>query len=231
MSDRAESESSSSGSSAVDKKEAKSIEEKPLLSDTGTDVDKDLSATVNHDEKCKANSEDCEVEKMPAKSDAKNGQINGEKSTISTEDSKGTIKDSKDDDIPSANKEKSESSTTNDTTLIPDKPDDLASKSGRDWDGEQIKREYVPTPRPKLLASPKLHHEPPPGAKFYREPSWHAILETEYEDPFEKIKLFNLIGAEKRPITLKDVPAEYRPYEGCIFVSMYCCEQQYYKIV
>ena len=207
--------SSSTCSSAVDKKEAKSIEEKPLLSDTGTDVDKDLSATVNHDENNKTTTEDCEVEKMTANNDTKNSQEDDKDEKLITEDSKGTTKDTKDDDVPSTD---IESSTTKDTIL--DKPDDLLSKSGRDWDGEQIKREYVPTPRPKLLATPRPFKKPPPGACFFKEVSWHAILEIEYEDPFEKIKLFSLVGVEKRPITLKDVPAEYRPYEGCIFVSI-----------
>ena len=219
MSDRGDSESSSS--SAVDKKEAKSIEEKPLLSDIGTDVDRDLSATVNHDEeRSKANSDDCKVEKT-TKSGAKDDQMNGkdEKLANGTEDSKETVRDTKDDEVLSANqkeKKSEESTTTNDTM---DTSDDLANKSGRDWDGEMLKKGYVPTPRPKLLGTRAPHYEPPPGAKFYKAVSWHSILEIEYEDPFEKIKLFSLTGVEKQPITLKDVPAEYRPYEGCIFVS------------
>lgn len=90
---------------------------------------------------------------------------------------------------------------------------------GRDWDGEELKRGYIPTPRPKLLATPPTFTEVPPGATFFKEVSRQAILEIEYEDPFESIKLFSLIGVEKRPITLEDVPAEYRPYKGCIFVS------------
>ena len=212
MADRTESESNSS---AVDRKEAKSIEERPLLSEIGTDVDKDLSTTLNHKENDKANAEDCEVEERVP--DTKNGQING-KSASDTEDTKELTTNSKEDDKTSDSKEKSES-TTKDMTLM----DDLVNKSGRDWDGELLRKGYVPTPRPKLLATRTPHYEPPPGAKFYKEPSWHAILEIEYEDPFEKIKLFNLTGVEKRPVTLKDVPAEYRPYEGCIFVSMYCC--------
>ena len=220
MSDRGDSESSSS--SAVDKKEAKSIEEKPLLSDIGTDVDRDLSATVNHDEeRSKANSDDCEVEKTSTKSGTKDDQMNGKDKKLAngTEDSKETVRDTKDDEVLSANqkeKKSEESTTTNDTVDI---SDDLANKSGRDWDGEMLKKGYVPTPRPKLLGTRAPHYDPPPGAKFYKAVSWHSILEIEYEDPFEKIKLFSLTGVEKQPITLKDVPAEYRPYEGCIFVS------------
>jgi hypothetical protein len=230
MTDRERSRSSS----AVDKNEAKSIEEKPLLSDIGTDVDRDLSATVNHDEeRSKANFEDCEAEKPSAKSDTTDNQINDkdEKSVPKTEDPKGTIRDSKKDEAPNGNQEeekKSESTTTNSTAPTQNIPDDLASKSGRDWDGEELKRGYVPTPRPKLLGTRAPHYEPPPGAKFYKAVSWHSILEIEYEDPFEKIKLFNLIGVEKRPVTLKDVPAEYRPYEGCIFVSTYYCKIVYF---
>ena len=226
MTDRGESEKSNSSSSsvssaAVDRKEAKSIEEKPLLSDIGTDVDKYPLATVNHEENEAKVSEE---EKMPmsTKSDANNG-INSkdEKSGISTEDSKGTVEDSKnDDDAASTGKENKESSTANSTTSVPDKPFDPAMV---DWDRELLREGYVPTPRPKLLATRTPHYEPPPGAKFYKSASWHSILEIEYEDPFEDIKLFNLIGVEKQPVTLKDVPAEYRPYEGCIFVSMYCC--------
>lgn len=217
MSERESESSSSTCSSAVDKKEAKTVEEKPLLSDTGTDVDKDLSATVNHDQRSNADTEDCDVEKTTSKNDTKNDQIYDKDEKSTTEDSIGTNKDSKDDDVATNGcKEKSEPSTVQDTIL---ELDDLASKSGRDWDGEQIKREYVPMPRPKLLATPHPHNEPLPGAKFYRKVTWHSILEIEYEDPFETIKLFNLIGVEKRPVTLKDVPAEYRPYEGCIFVS------------
>ena len=100
--------------------------------------------------------------------------------------------------------------------------DDYLIKSGHDWDGEEIKREYVPIVRPKLLATPARRTELPPGAKFFKEVSRHSILEIEYEDPFESVKFFHLIGVEKKPLTLKDVPAEYRPYKGCIFVSNYC---------
>lgn len=220
MTDRGDSESSSS--SAVDKKE---VEEKPLLSDIGTDVDRDLSATVNHDEeRSKANSKDNEVEKTLTKSDVIDDQVNDKdkKSANGTENLKETVRDTKDDEALSANEEKkSESTTTNNTEPKLDISDDLANKSGRDWDGELLKKGYVPTPRPKLLGTRAPHYEPPPGAKFYKAVSWHSILEIEYEDPFEKIKLFDLIGVEKRPITLKDVPAVYRPYEGCIFVSRY----------
>ena len=94
---------------------------------------------------------------------------------------------------------------------------------GRDLDGEELKKGYVPTPRPKLLATSPTFTEPPPGAAFFKEVSRRAILQIEYEDPFENIKLFSLVGIEKRPITLRDVPTDYRPYKGCIFVSEYHC--------
>ena len=89
----------------------------------------------------------------------------------------------------------------------------------RDIDREEIRRTYEPTPRPKLLATPSPCTKLPPGAAFFKEVSREAILKIEYEDPFESMKFFHLIGVEKRPLTLADVPVEYRPYKGCIFVS------------
>lgn len=76
-----------------------------------------------------------------------------------------------------------------------------------------------PTPQPNLLATPTPYTKLPRGATFFKEISRQAILQIEYEDPFETITLFHLIGVERRPLTLADVPVDYRPYKGCIFVS------------
>ena len=70
-----------------------------------------------------------------------------------------------------------------------------------------------------LLATPTPYTKLPRGATFFKEISRQAILQIEYEDPFETITLFHLIGVERRPLTLADVPVDYRPYKGCIFVS------------
>ena len=211
-----EGESQSSSSSSAGDKQVKTMEEKPLLSDTGTDVDKELSATVNQNENKVKNNEDSKVETANDDDGKEDTKANDKDETPTAKDSNGTTEDAKD-EKPDG-KEKDEPATKSATS--DNKDDDLMIKSGRDLDGELIKREYVPTPRPRLLATPTPFNEPPRGAKFYKEVSRQAILEIEYEDPFETIKLFNLIGVEKRPVTLKDVPAEYRPYDGCIFVSM-----------
>lgn len=138
--------------------------------------------------------------------------------------SEATSSSVKGDEVSSGdvNKDKQESSDLNKSEPAEsDKPNtpDLTSMKGRDWDGEELMRGYVPIPRPRLLATPPTATGPPPGAKFFQKVTRHAILEIEYENPFEDFKFFSLVGIDKRPITLKDVPAEYRPYEGCIFVS------------
>lgn len=53
---------------------------------------------------------------------------------------------------------------------------------------------------------------------FFREVTEQSIWDIEFENPFETMKIFELIGVESRPITLEDVPQEFRPYKGCIFV-------------
>ena len=55
---------------------------------------------------------------------------------------------------------------------------------------------------------------------FFKEVTRENILRVEYEDPFADIKLFNLVGVESRALTLEDVPQQYRPYKGCLFVRV-----------
>lgn len=147
---------------------------------------------------------------------------------IASDDVKKSIASGKDEPVEVVSESSSEASKEKraldryqllDENFVRDEIDFCA----HDWDREKLKQGYVPTPRPKLLATPAPFTEVPPGATFFKEVSRRAILEIEYEDPFESIKLFSLIGVEKRPITFEDVPAEYRPYKGCIFVSECYC--------
>ena len=57
-------------------------------------------------------------------------------------------------------------------------------------------------------------------AVFFKEVTRENILKVEYEDPFKTIKLFSLVGVESRALTLEDVPQQYRPYKGCLFVRI-----------
>jgi len=60
-------------------------------------------------------------------------------------------------------------------------------------------------------------------AKFFPlKVTKEAITAVEYEDPFEHMKMFGLVGVESKALTLEDVPQEYRPYKGCLFVSGQC---------
>ena len=60
-------------------------------------------------------------------------------------------------------------------------------------------------------------------AKFFPlKVTKEAITAVEYEDPFEHMKMFGLVGVESKALTLEDVPQEYRPYQGCLFVSGQC---------
>ena len=195
-------------------------------------------ATAQNDQDTKpSKEEDCSMDK----GEEKNGSMSDGKEDVlvtavdsdvkssdlvskDVEKSEATSSSVKGDEVSSGdvNKDKQESSDLNKSEPAEsDKPNtpDLTSMKGRDWDGEELMRGYVPIPRPRLLATPPTATGPPPGAKFFKKVTRHAILEIEYENPFEDFKFFSLVGIDKRPITLKDVPAEYRPYEGCIFVS------------
>ena len=72
-------------------------------------------------------------------------------------------------------------------------------------------------PTPRILV--ETSQRPPLGAAFHRDVNRIIIGDIEYEDPFKKIKLFDITGVESKPLTLDRVPADYRPYEGCLFVS------------
>lgn len=63
---------------------------------------------------------------------------------------------------------------------------------------------------------------PPMKARFFPEITRDAIFHIESTNPFKDIQLFDIAGIEKEPITFQSVPANYRPYEGCLFVSWYC---------
>ena len=63
------------------------------------------------------------------------------------------------------------------------------------------------------------------GALFFHEINQRNVLDVEYRDPFTDLKLFDLVGVERRALTLEDVPQEYRPYPGCIFVSAPLCTE------
>ena len=47
------------------------------------------------------------------------------------------------------------------------------------------------------------------------------VRDVELGNPFLRMKIFSLIGVEEKALTLEDVPQEYRPYPGCIFVSVW----------
>ena len=208
MTDRESSDSTGSSSSSldVDEEEDTTIDDTALLSGRRASIDEELTATVNHND----NVIDSEV--LTTTVGRESEPESNEKLIEEKTSSQSGDKESEQKDEPATN------------GTMSNIPDYLRSKCGRDWDGEELKKDYIPTPRPKLLATQKPFLKPPPGATFFREVSWHAILEIEDEDPFKKIKLFNLTGSENRPVTLKYVPIEYRPYKGCIFVSlMYSC--------
>ena len=56
-------------------------------------------------------------------------------------------------------------------------------------------------------------------ARFFPEITRDAILHIEGTNPFKTMKMFDLAGVEKKAVTLQAIPATYRPYEGCMFVS------------
>ena len=223
-------------------------EERPLLlAASSSDVDlkgdsaaeraeqKDDATAQNDQDTKPSKEEDCSTDKgdeKTGKEDVLVTAVDGASDDVKSSDlvledvkkSEATSSSVKGDKVLSGgvNKDEQESSDLNKSEPAEsDKPNtpDLTSMKGRDWDGEELMRGYVPIPRPRLLATPPTATGPPPGAKFFQKVTRHAILEIEYENPFEDFKFFSLVGIDKRPITLKDVPAEYRPYEGCIFVS------------
>ena len=57
-------------------------------------------------------------------------------------------------------------------------------------------------------------------ACFIKSVSRDTIKDLELGNPFLRMKLFPFIGVENKPLTLEDVPQHYRPYPGCIFVSL-----------
>ena len=62
-------------------------------------------------------------------------------------------------------------------------------------------------------------------AKFFPlKVTREAITAIEFEDPFDNMRMFGLVGVESRGLTLEDVPQEYRPYKGCLFVSVQCSD-------
>ena len=56
--------------------------------------------------------------------------------------------------------------------------------------------------------------------RFFKEVTRETITKAELEDPFMRIKLFDLTGVHEQPLTLTQVPQKYRPYKGCLFVSV-----------
>ena len=48
-----------------------------------------------------------------------------------------------------------------------------------------------------------------------------VVRDVELGNPFLRMKIFSLIGVEEKALTLDDVPQEYRPYPGCLFVSVW----------
>lgn len=60
-------------------------------------------------------------------------------------------------------------------------------------------------------------------ACFVKTLTGEAVKDIELGNPFLRMKIFPLFGVENKPITLEDVPQEFRPYPGCIFVSGKCC--------
>ena len=56
-------------------------------------------------------------------------------------------------------------------------------------------------------------------ACFFKSLSREAVKDMELGNPFLRMKLFPLFGVENKALTLEDVPQEFRPYPGCIFVS------------
>ena len=57
-------------------------------------------------------------------------------------------------------------------------------------------------------------------ACFIKDLSVEAVKDIELGNPFLRMKIFPLFGVETKPLTLEDVPQEFRPYPGCIFVSL-----------
>lgn len=58
------------------------------------------------------------------------------------------------------------------------------------------------------------------GAMFFCEISKEAIFQLECTNPFKRVKIFNLSKVDKEPLTLEQVPPQYRPYPGCLFVRL-----------
>ena len=58
-----------------------------------------------------------------------------------------------------------------------------------------------------------------PGARFFHIASRSSVVKIELDDVFKDIRLFELHRVDLEPLTLEKVPAEYRPYPNCLFVS------------
>ena len=57
-------------------------------------------------------------------------------------------------------------------------------------------------------------------ACFIKNQTVESVKDIELGNPFLRMKLFPLFGVESKHLTLEDVPEEFRPYPGCIFVSL-----------
>ena len=57
-------------------------------------------------------------------------------------------------------------------------------------------------------------------ACFIKNPTVESVKDIELGNPFLRMKIFPLFGVESKHLTLEDVPEEFRPYPGCIFVSL-----------
>lgn len=57
-------------------------------------------------------------------------------------------------------------------------------------------------------------------ACFVKTLTPEAVKDIEIGNPFLRMKIFVLSGVESKALTLDDVPQFYRPYPGCLFVSI-----------
>lgn len=76
---------------------------------------------------------------------------------------------------------------------------------------------------PKKISSPPTEEaigiRPAMKACSYPEVTHDAIFHIESTNPFKGMKVFTLAGVENKALTLQSIPASYRPYKGCMFVS------------
>jgi len=71
----------------------------------------------------------------------------------------------------------------------------------------------------KSSAKEKSSKEETKVSEFFPTVTKESILAVEFINPFKQIKLFPLYAFDwKKPLTLDQVPAQYRPYSGCLFV-------------